>query len=304
MKYTLNDVKNITNRIKTNETIEGNEKLFKNTIKNVRIVGKKKFACIDLSLIFVHLDYQRLFTRDMRRILRLIEKWNDNQMDALKVVEWPEINAFSLVDGLGRLYALTLMGAEDVECEIISAPEDQEERLKFEINIFLNQTAEKVTSCQMHKGKLYLGEAIPTAIDNVTKRHNVILEESRGQSTGNVVRCYHRLEEIVKRSGEEGLDWVFDVIKIAGYNLENNGYRKETLRSLGKIYDGYNGNIDKYLIGNYMKQRSYKDLLGDAREKYPRRSDYIAITLLLQDYISDTTKFSTVFDSNGKKIAA
>lgn len=80
------------------------ENIVYNTVmSNLLISGTKACAVIPRELMSVDPAYQRLETRNHRKIKAMHDNFDHMIMDALLVVPHPEECTFSIVDGYGRL---------------------------------------------------------------------------------------------------------------------------------------------------------------------------------------------------------
>lgn len=159
------------------------ENIVYNTVmSNLLISGTKACAVIPRELMSVDPAYQRLETRNHRKIKAMHDNFDHMIMDALLVVPHPEESTFSIVDGYGRFIASEGI-LDKLECVVItSAPSDPDERRHFEASIFTRQSlyTEKVTPLQMHKANLILGEPNAVALQEVVDEYNLSIAEDKG----------------------------------------------------------------------------------------------------------------------------
>lgn len=281
-----------------------NKTLFETTQANTRVVGTKSYAMIARELLSVDEEYQRVESRSEDKIKKLALTWNPNQMDALKVVAHPEECLYSVVDGYGRLRASEIKNIHYLECEIIPAPTDIEERRRFEANIFLKQTeaVEPLKPAQMHKARLILNDPAAQDLNNLFKEYNVEYTTKKGNREEHYLGSYSRAYDTVRVYGKECLEFIFKVIEKAGYSVEPNGYSTYVLDSLKKIHVAYS-DVSFDVLGNYLRRMKPATLKAKALAAYSDRSNSIAVTLFLQDYITEVYSMRKRINKKGKIIA-
>ena len=107
-------------------------------IKLLMIVGKGKnqrvitgSAVVPLSLCFVDVRYQGM--RAHKHLNRLRNKWDERKLTPIILVWHLEEHRFAIVDGQGRFIIAGEKGIDRLNAIILmDAPEDPDERLKFE----------------------------------------------------------------------------------------------------------------------------------------------------------------------------
>lgn len=177
------------------------ENIVYNTVmSNLLISGTKACAVIPRELMSVDPAYQRLETRNHRKIKAMHDNFDHMIMDALLVVPHPEECTFSIVDGYGRFIASEGI-LDKLECVVItSAPSDPDERRHFEASIFTRQSlyTEKVTPLQMHKANLILGEPNAVALQEVVDEYNLSIAEDKGVRKPGTIGSYTSAYRIIK----------------------------------------------------------------------------------------------------------
>lgn len=271
----------------------------------------KIFAVIPVELLVVDPLYQRINGRNERKLRKLINEWDDNLMDPITVIPHPEIFAFSIGDGLGRVTAgrLKKEPKDKYDSSIVIGPVDIEERRKFEADIFLRQAncTDPIKPAAKHNALMLNNDKVAMIIDRLCKEYQVDIGVAKaGNHTPHVLGSYSNTTGLVKSYGEENLRWVFDVIKVAGFDEENNGYATSIMKSLGAIHHAY-PNVSYNSIGEYMRHMNPVTFKSRAIAAYPERSasdGRIAMILFLQDYINENIDSEVKFDSKGKMIKA
>lgn len=218
------------------------ENIVYNTVmSNLLISGTKACAVIPRELMSVDPAYQRLETRNHRKIKAMHDNFDHMIMDALLVVPHPEESTFSIVDGYGRFIASEGI-LDKLECVVItSAPSDPDERRHFEASIFTRQSlyTEKVTPLQMHKANLILGEPNAVALQEVVDEYNLSIAEDKGVRKPGTIGSYTSAYRIIKAKGKIAYESIISTCCKAGYNLSGDGLCDKIIRNLYKIYCFY-----------------------------------------------------------------
>lgn len=268
---------------------KANKVLYNAIMSNTKEIGSKVYASIPVELLYADPEYQRIETRNERKIYGLAKEWDDAKMDALRVVPHPEENRFAVVDGYGRMCAsqMTETPKTSLECEIIQgAPSDPEERLKFEARLYCEQQdeTERLSPIQKHKANVLLRNSTAMILELVCNEYHVSIVSGKGWRNERTLGSYGDAFNIVRVHGEECLRYIFDVIKASGFDLEPNGYCRPVMVSLRNVYTAY-GKDSKKAISEFLRQSSPRDFKANAIAKYPKREANIACTLFLQDYL-------------------
>lgn len=265
----------------------------------------RRNAVIPVEMIDADPMYQRVEGRNERKIIKLRNEWDYNLMDALMVVPHPETSNFFVIDGLGRLTVARELGITELDCVIIIGPDDVDERRKFEASYFLRQAicTDPLRPVAMHNARVLNGDPVATAIENICNEYGVAIMDNKGNRKANSLGSYDRTFKVVKRNGESGLRFVFDVIKYAGFNEEQNGYSGRLVTVLGKFYDGYR-DISAKDLGEFLRNMSPMIFQANAVSSYPQRAHNpeIPMILYLQDWAVKHEDKEIVFNLNGKKM--
>lgn len=181
-------------------------------------------ACVPLSVCFVDPRYQGM--RSHKRLHRLDSNFDTRKLAPITLVPHYEECRFAIVDGQGRSKVAPNHGMDRLFATILmDAPDDPDERLKFEAEYFIGQDAElePVSSLEKHLARVIIGDPTATTLDKLLKRYDIKFTQSPGNRKESVLGSYPTTYEIAKR-GEKCLDFIFSIIKNAGWNHEKNGY--------------------------------------------------------------------------------
>lgn len=279
------------------------ENIVYNTVmSNLLISGTKACAVIPRELMSVDPAYQRLETRNHRKIKAMHDNFDHMIMDALLVVPHPEESTFSIVDGYGRFIASEGI-LDKLECVVItSAPSDPDERRHFEASIFTRQSlyTEKVTPLQMHKANLILGEPNAVALQEVVDEYNLSIAEDKGVRKPGTIGSYTSAYRIIKAKGKIAYESIISTCCKAGYNLSGDGLCDKIIRNLYKIYCFY-GDIGLVKVLPIMRGTEPSTLKAKGIAAYPERVE-LSLALYLQDYLVSLGE-PQQFNEKGKKIS-
>lgn len=279
------------------------ENIVYNTVmSNLLISGTKACAVIPRELMSVDPAYQRLETRNHRKIKAMHDNFDHMIMDALLVVPHPEECTFSIVDGYGRFIASEGI-LDKLECVVItSAPSDPDERRHFEASIFTRQSlyTEKVTPLQMHKANLILGEPNAVALQAVLDRHKLSIAEGKGARRPGTIGSYSSAYRIIKAKGKTAYESIISTCCKAGYNLSGDGLCDKIIMSLYKIYSFY-GDIGLAKVLPIMRETPPSTLKAEGIAAYPKRVG-LSLALYMQDYLVFLGE-PKQFNEKGKKIS-
>ena len=276
--------------------------VYNTVMSNLLISGTKACAVIPRELMSVDPAYQRLETRNHRKIKAMHDNFDHMIMDALLVVPHPEESTFSIVDGYGRFIASEGI-LDKLECVVItSAPSDPDERRHFEASIFTRQSlyTEKVTPLQMHKANLILGEPNAVALQAVLDRHKLSIAEGKGARRPGTIGSYSSAYRIIKAKGKTAYESIISTCCKAGYNLSGDGLCDKIIMSLYKIYSFY-GDIGLAKVLPIMREIPPSTLKAEGIAAYPKRVG-LSLALYMQDYLVFLGE-PKQFNEKGKKIS-
>lgn len=271
-------------------------------MSNLLISGTKACAVIPRGLMSVDPAYQRLETRNLRKIKAMHDNFDHMIMDALLVVPHPEECTFSIVDGYGRFIASEGI-LDKLECVVItSAPSNPDERRHFEASIFTRQSlyTEKVTPLQMHKANLILGEPNAVALQEVLDKYNLSIAEDKGARRPGTIGSYSSAYRIIKAKGKTAYESIISTCCKAGYNLSGDGLCDKIIMNLYKIYCFY-GDIGLVKVLPIMRETMPNTLKAKGIAAYPERVG-LSLALYMQDYLVSLGE-PKQFNEKGKKIS-
>lgn len=297
----MNETKNQSNMVNTEskgiiDVPENQKELFKTIMNNIKSFSFGKsasnigIATVPLSLLFVDQRYQGL--RVHRKLKKLIRNWDEKKLGCIILVAHPEEYRFAVVDGQGRLLAATELGYESLPAIILlDAPQDDEhERLKFEAEIFIGQDdeTEDVKALEKHLARVIIGDEAATILQNMFEKYNIKYVDCKGNRDKSILGSYTTTYEMAKRHGDSCLDFIFSIIKNAGWDREKNGYATFVTESLKNIWVTFQNTSDRERIYDFLseelRQIDPTKFSSLARAKYLMRKDSRACCRL---YIED-----------------
>lgn len=251
-----------------------------------------KLGEIPVGLLEIDDSYQR--DRHEKTIAKLINKWDFSKYDLITVVPHKETNTFSVVDGQGRTIAASTLKLGTLKAKVLmTAPSEIEERQKYEAQMFIQQDDEvlKLRNVDKHKARVLCGEKAAVDLNNVLKKYGVEYRINKGRRAISVLGSYDETYRVSKVYGLDGLEFIFSIIKNAGWLTETNGLAKNIVSSLRAIYAVYDGNGERNKINTFLGRelRSYDPnlLVSMARSTYPTRDTSTSLTLVMEDILVD-----------------
>lgn len=285
---------------KVSDVLESQKELFKSIMNNISSFsfGKSSsnigIAAVPLSLLFVDERYQGL--RVHRKLNKLIKNWDEKKLGCIILVPHPEEYRFAVVDGQGRLLAATELGYESLPAIILlDAPQNDEcERLKFEAEIFIGQDdeTEDVKALEKHPARVIIGDEAATILQCMFEKYNIKYIDCKGNRDKSTLGSYPTTYEIAKKHGKSCLNFIFSVIKNAGWDKETNGYATFVTESLKNIWVTFQNTYDREKIHSYLseefRQLDPTKFSSLARAKYLMRKDSRACCrLYIEDMVNE-----------------
>lgn len=243
-----------------------------------------------LSLLYVDDRYQGLRTH--KQLSKLDKNFDIRKLAPIVIVLHPEEYRCAIVDGQGRYLVAPNHGMDALNAIVLmDAPDDPEERLKFEAEYFIGQDSEveRVKPLEKHLSRVIIGDKPAVLLEKMFKKYGIKYVSTRGNRGESVLGSYTDTYEIAKQHGEKCLEFIFGIIQNAGWDNESNGYATFVMRSLKDTWIAHP--MDRQKIHKYLskKLREIDPSLfsSNARTKYPKRDTRSGCTLLVEDMICD-----------------
>ena len=266
-------------------------------IKPLMTVGKGKnqrvitgSAVVPLSLCYVDSRYQGMRTH--KHLNRLRNRWDERKLTPIILVLHPEEYRLAVVDGQGRIIVAGEKGIDRLNAIILmDAPEEPEERLKFEAEYFIGQDSEveNVKPLEKHLSRVIIGDKAAVSLDKLLKQYGIKFVATKGNREESVLGSYTDTYSIARIHGEKCLDFIFSIIENAGWNKETNGYATFVMRALKEMWVAHPN--ERKTIHKFLSKglRSIDPALFSAksRSKYSKRDHRMACTLYMEDLVCD-----------------
>lgn len=263
-------------------------------------------AVVPLSCCFVDSRYQGMRTH--KHLNRLKNKWDERKLTPIILVPHPEEYRFAVVDGQGRCLVAPEKGMDRLNAIILmDAPEDLDERLKFEAEYFIGQDSEveNVKPLEKHLSRVIIGDSAAVSLDKLLNKYGIKFVATKGNREESVLGSYTDTYSIVKVHGEKCLDFIFSIIDNAGWNKETNGYATFVMRSLRETWVAHPNDrkeIHRFL-SKELRQIDPALFSAEAKAKYPKRDHRVSCVLYVEDLVCDGLGIEKkIYVDNGKKV--
>lgn len=282
-------------------------------IKPLMTVGKGKnqrvitgSAVVPISLCTVDSRYQGM--RPHKHLNKLRNKWDVRKLTPIILVLHPEEYRLAVVDGQGRIIVAPEKGLDHLNAIILmDAPEDPEERLKFEAEYFIGQDSEveNVKPLEKHLSRVIIGDSAAVSLDKLLNKYGIKFVATKGNREESVLGSYTDTYSIVKVHGEKCLDFIFSIIDNAGWNKETNGYATFVMRALREVWIAHPNDrkeIHRFL-SKELRQIDPALFSAEAKTKYPKRDHRVSCVLYVEDLVCDGLGIEKkIYVENGKKV--
>ncbi len=256
--------------------------------KNIKMVTGS--TVVPLSCCFVDSRYQGMRTH--KHLNRLRNKWDERKLTPIILVPHPEEYRFAVVDGQGRCLVAPEKGMDRLNAIILmDAPEDLDERLRFEAEYFIGQDSEveNVKPLEKHLSRVIIGDSAAVSLDKLLNKYGIKFVATKGNREESVLGSYTDTYSIVKVHGEKCLDFIFSIIENAGWNKETNGYATFVMRALREVWIAHPNDrkeIHRFL-SKELRQIDPALFSANAKTKYPKRDHRVSCVLYVEDMVCD-----------------
>lgn len=247
-------------------------------------------AVVPLTCCFVDTRYQGM--RKHRNINKLRNHFDERKLTPITLVPHPEEHRFAIVDGQGRSIVCPEKGMDRLYATILmDAPEDVNERLKFEAEYFIGQDSEveNVKPLEKHLARVIIGDEAATILEKLLEKYKIKFVATKGQREESILGSYTDTYSIAKVHGEKCLDFIFSIIENAGWNKETNGYSTFVMRALREVWIAHPNDrkeIHRYL-SKELRQIDPALFSANAKTKYPKRDHRVSCVLYTEDMVCE-----------------
>ncbi len=256
--------------------------------KNIKVITGS--TVVPLSCCFVDSRYQGMRTH--KHLNRLRSKWDERKLTPIILVPHLEEYRFAIVDGQGRFIVAPEKGMDRLNAIILmDAPEDVDERLKFEAEYFIGQDSEveNVKPLEKHLSRVIIGDSAAVSLDKLLNKYGIKFVSTKGNREESVLGSYTDTYSIAKVHGEKCLDFIFSIIENAGWNKETNGYATFVMRALREVWIAHPNDRKKIhrFLSKELRQIDPALFSANAKTKYPKRDHRVSCILYVEDMVCD-----------------
>lgn len=267
---------------------------------------------IPVTLLAIDTRYQSVI-RTSRKLTYLTEHWDERKLMPLIVVPHDEEGIFTVVDGYGRVKASQIVNVEkykELECLVLlNAPEDSQERLKFEANLFIGQQdgIPKLKPIHKHAGRLCTNDDAAKIMDDLKEIYKFEYVNGQGQRSGGVLGSYDETYRIAKskdKGGKECLKYIFEIAKNSAFNRKKDGYSTYMMRALKDIWVYYPENREETqkFLSEYLRKLDPIKFKADAVSKYKMLECRAAVSIYMEDLVVEYFKLNHARETDGFKV--
>lgn len=214
--------------------------------------GNKNWAVFEVSLDWPEIDFD--YQRELKNseVARITNNFDLNRVE-IKVASIRKVDGkwhLYLVDGAHTLSALLYMRSKGFNvnsmfCKVFVNLTKQEEA-----SLFASQNIGKTNIRGFERYKAELCAQYPNAlvIDKVTKEFGLTIKTNYSDTTINRYKNINAIEElyrIVRKEGENGLRYVFQLIQNLNWEGDTMSYTQRMLGGLAKVYTAFKGSPEK-----------------------------------------------------------
>lgn len=256
--------------------------------KNQRMLSAS--AMVPISCCYVDKRYQGM--RNHKRLNKLISKWDMRKLTPIILVPHPEEHRFAIVDGQGRVIVASIKNIDALNAIILmDAPEDIDERLKFEAEFFIGQDSEveSVKPLEKHLVRVIIGDEAAVTLDRLLKKYGITFVATKGNRGESVLGSYPDTYDIARIHGEKCLEFIFSIIENAAWNKESNGYATFVMRALKELWIAHPKDRDKIhkYLSKELRQTTPNTFNANAKTAYLRRDARVSCSLFMEDMICE-----------------
>lgn len=264
---------------------------------------------IPVKLLAIDTRYQTSLRTD-RSAYYLINNWDERKLLPLVGVPHYDEGIVAVTDGQCRTKASQVIDPEKYEYMevllLLDAPEDPEERLKFEAELFVNQNKNvaKVTSLQKHYARKIIGDSAVNIMDELKEIYKFEYVNGQGQRAGGVLGSYDETYAIAKVKGKDCLKYIFEIAKNSAFNRKKDGYSTYMMRALKDMWTYYPENREETLsfLSKYLRKFDPVKFKADAVSKYKLLDFKIAVSLHMEDLIVENFNLNHARETDGFKV--
>lgn len=278
------------------------KKLASGIMKNAIGIGSKLIAWIPVELLNIQ-PYQR---KRQKHITQIAESWDNAKCNVL-LVSYDEDNGwFNVMDGQHRAAAARMRGVEYLVCEIFANMTVSQEASMF---VGINTGSKQLSPFDTYKANQFITGEEETELSKCDKEISALCKEYdikvEKSNAAGVLKSVPVARKIMKRDGEMGLSFVFDVIKDSHWDTFPDGFTSDLMTSLGKIYFNHKSDSDtiKSRLCGFFINSTPCELAALSNNTYPNLTRCARLDAILADVIKEPEAPIGKTKSVGKKVA-
>ena len=270
------------------DKLEGLTKMYTDLGEDIAIIK------VPVELMEIDSRYQT-DERTERDLQYLTKNWDERKlMPLLGVPHWEEGKVY-IVDGYGRWIASQIVDKDkykDLKVQmILNAPREDEERCKFEAELYAFQgiSVRKVTPIQKHGAMMVLHDPATECLEKMKKKYGFEYKAKAGNRGGGTLGSYTEALSLCGIDNGKCATYVYDIIRDSGFDRKHSGYASYITRSLRDIYRLYSSdrNETKKYLSKEFRKINPENLKANACTKYPMLDFRTACALYVEDMVVD-----------------
>ena len=269
---------------------------------------------IPVSMLKVDETYQVTMRTD-RPVYYLTNNFDRNKLMPITVVPHFDEGLYYIVDGFARVIATQIIDKKFGTSEfkyitamvLLNAPENPEERRKFEADLYAYQDRDvaKLKPIQRHGAKLILKDKATAILEKLKGEYGFEYTTVPGNRSGGILGSYVAALKLCE-NGEDCARYVFDICKRIRFDSMMNGYASYVLRAFmdaWKIYPEIRKETEE-LLCKKMRGITPTHLKAFSVAKYPMLEYRAAVSFYVEDMIVEYLNENHVREIVGTRLRA
>lgn len=224
-------------------------------------------------------EYQRPL--NMSRVNKIATEWDDYRSNEV-VVSYRD-GQFFVVDGQHTVKAAEIAGKKDLYCKIYENLSFEEEA---ELFVKLNENQVRVSTTQKYRALVYAKDPETMVLERLCKQfHIVTIRDNRNDKP--VLSGLRAAQTTLRICGEDGLRWIFEVIRDGRWHMVKGAYSESMILALRSVYKTHEDKEDvKRKLAGLFRNLTFDLIKAKANVKYIGRGVQTAIISLLDEYLN------------------
>ena len=269
---------------------------------------------VPVDMLGVDETYQ-IIMRTERPVNYLTRNFDRNKLMPITVVPHFDEGLYYIVDGFARVIATQIIDKRNQTNNykyisamvLLNAPEDPEERRKFEADLYAYQDRDvaKLKPIQRHGAKLILEDKATVILEEMKEKYGFEYTSGQGKRSEGVLGSYTEALKICSL-GKDCAKYVFDICEAIRFNTMMNGYTTYVIRSFMDMWRLYPEirKESKKLFCKKLRGMTPIHLKSFAVAKYPMLDYKTAVSFYIEDMIVEHLEKDHVREINGTRLIA